>query len=261
LDITFDNLMPGQNPPVLGDSLPFIYPNDRLTRMNFGETRVVGNIPGMNKPIVLLPTTGISDNVNYSQPLVHESQGNTDPSSTYLFTMDLFLSGFQKRARASRSVDELGIFFDLPTVQRIDFTTDGSGGRVSVGAGIPTYVGSFDFDTVHRLWVFLDFINDHWSAGLDSGLLFADASFTSSGSEGPILSSLRINLTDDATLANVPTAYIDNLRLVSSPFEIPELPIECSALICGFLWALRRCVHAQGPLPSGRKTKAYRFDN
>jgi hypothetical protein len=219
VDIDFDGVPTGASPPLSGTG-PVPLPNDRLVAMNFGAARAVDGVAGMDHPLQLLPTQNVTTNFNYSQALAFNGPVG-GLIHTHLISMDMYLSGFAKRGAAtSRSVDEFSILFDLPSVRRLDFTTDGSVGQISYG-GTPVYVGNFSFDEVHHLAIYLDTASATWSAWLDGNVLFADVLFFNP-SAVEFLGAVRIHLTDDAQLANVPAAFVDNIVVTHSPVLVPE---------------------------------------
>lgn len=276
VDINFDELLAGHTPPLLGKSMPLSLPSEQLIGIRFGSVVGANDVPGMENPVAQLRASAVTANFGYSQPVVYQASNIPSTAKRYFFTLDFFLSGFQKRTGASRSADEFSILFDLIRVQRIDFTTDGLSGRVSIGSGIPTYVGSFEFDRSHNLAVFLDLDRGVWSAWLDSQLLFDDMAFSSPPG---VLSSIRVNLGDDVQLANVPVAWIDNLRLVAFP-ESPivlylpdDTKVECgtphtlSVLVghgkgraLNLVWSLAGTPMATNALPAGAPLNLMRVE-
>ncbi|RPJ34601.1 MAG: Ig-like domain repeat protein [Verrucomicrobiaceae bacterium] len=218
VDINFEDTAPGLTPPVLGATPPASLPSNRLASIQSGRAVVSNEASGMNKALQLLPEP-IGQLYSYSQLYAFSKSLIPVSDRTFLFEMDFRLSNFQKRPAASRSVDTFTILVDAPTAVRLDFTTDGNVGRVSTGGGIPVNVDTFSFDAVHHLAMHLDLKTFRWSVWLDAKLIIDNLKPSSPSWSGE-LSTLRINLEDDQTLANMPVAYVDNIRLVASP-EIP----------------------------------------
>jgi hypothetical protein len=220
VDINFNDTAPGLTPPVLGAKPPAILPSDRLAGIQFGRALVSNEAAGMNNALKLLPVPITAGSLySYSQVYAFSKFLTPVSDKTFLFEMDFMLSNFQKRPAASRSVDVFTILVDAPSAVRLDFTTDGGVGRVSVSGAAPVYVSTFSFDAVHHLAISFDLTTSRWSVWLDKELIIDDLKPTFPGLGGG-LSTLRIHLEDDQTLGNMPVAYVDNIRLVASP-EIP----------------------------------------
>jgi hypothetical protein len=236
VDVTFNGLQPGQAPPFVGDTIPSI-PCNKLLKMNFGTALITNDVSGMEGPVArLVAPQGGGLWTYYSQPHVYDSLKIPSNGRRFLFTQDLFLSGFKMWPGVSRSADVYAILFDAPAIRRIDFATSDSGGRISYKIGLagPKHVGNFEFDKVHKLVVFLDFDRSIWSAWLNGQVLFHNAGFP--GSEaGNYLSSLRLSLAHDGEQPHVPLVYIDNIKLLELPASpiVMELPntfeAECGA--------------------------------
>lgn len=222
VDIDFDSLEPGTNPDTSGVAGPGDLPITRFVETVFG-TQVVtsaGN-PLDSRAIRFLTTDAISPNFSYSQVRAFDLANSSGASDRYLLTMDFRLSGFEKRLPALvRSVDEFSILFDFPETRRLDFTTNGTTGQISYNH-TPVYVGEFSFDTTHSLRILIDTRQNQWSVGLDGEVLFENVEFFNPDRIQQ-LEGIRLNLTDDATLASQAGAFIDNIVLIESPSAIPE---------------------------------------
>lgn len=220
VEIDFDAASPGSPPSFTLDLSPDTFPVRDLTRSYFGTQEVVGSAGSMHRPLRLLPTQEVTSNFRYSQVEAFHVLGGAS-EDYFHFEFDFLLSGFATRSvDLTRSVDQFSILFDMPSVQRLDFSTNGSIGRISYNS-TPVYVGEFTFDEVHAMDILVDVPGGIFTASLDGVQLFEDRAFF--GSERiTALTGLRINLTDDAMLASVPEAYIDNLRLRGAFDPIPE---------------------------------------
>jgi len=212
VDVTFDDAVVGQSPPLLDFTPPITSPSHRLVGMNFGELLVVDEIGGMSKAAKFSPG-------GYCQPVVFDGSLSPTVATSFLFEFDFYLSNFYTRGpQYGSSVDEFVVLFDFPQVIRLNLQTTGNSGRISVGGG-GTVLGGFTFDSTHHLAITLDVARQEWSTALDGVMLFSSTGFFAGAN--PNLTGVRLNLVDDGGLASEPLAYVDNIRLTTVPEPSP----------------------------------------
>jgi hypothetical protein len=194
-----------------------------MSMFDFGEQIVVTSYGSLTQqPVQLIPDTTSKNLYGYSQMQLDLFTFNYQ---IYRLDFDVCIENM-----TAGSWDSFVVLFDIPSVNRLDFTNEGN----IVGHSNP--IGSFDFGQLLSMSVLVDLAENTWSITCNSEHLQTGQFFYPYPCY-PFLPryihTIRFNLADDLGDSVVAGAAIDNIKVVGiSKPEIEEVAVDIKPGSC-----------------------------
>lgn len=224
-DVTFNNPpnQVGQPPYFQTTGSPRLAPTQNI----FGNSIVVSALGGLSDQPLHLIAGSTGGSFRYGQ-LGFDLGGFATNYPYYHLQMGVFLDNFGAN-------DLFTLLVDSPSVSTLDFHGNGT---ISQGVPFPNpaypnlQIGTFQLGTTFALAVDINVPSNAWTIAINNQQIYAGQFFypyPAHPTPPSSLAAFRINLSDDPTTTDVPTAAIDNIVTIGT---IPE-PSTFALLLVG----------------------------